>query len=171
MFDEKVSALARALSTVLIERNLSIATVESCTGGGVAALFTSLSGSSVWFDRGFVTYSNASKTQMVGVPESTLVQYGAVSEQTASAMAEGGVLHSDADIALSITGIAGPSGGTLEKPVGTVCFAWSGLESFGLVEQTMVDTQCFMGDRTLVRSKSIEYALQYLLARAESSSI
>jgi len=123
--------------------------------GGVAALFTDLAGSSTWFDRGFVTYSNASKVEMVGVDAGTLAQHGAVSKQVAIEMAQGGINHSDAQCALSITGIAGPGGGSKNKPVGTVCFAWAG---FG--EHPVTRLKYFQGDRFAVRAQSVYYSVQ-----------
>jgi len=148
-------ALVARLSAGLVSRDMKIVTVESCTGGSVAALFTDLSGSSMWFDRGFVTYSNASKVEMVGVDAAILQQYGAVSEQVASEMAQGGVKHSDAQCALSITGIAGPGGGGKSKPVGMVCFAWA-----GFMEPVTTSTKYFQGDRSAVRAQSVYFAVQ-----------
>lgn len=113
------------LTDILRERNLKIATAESCTGGLLAGLLTELPGSSVWFERGFVTYSNQAKQEMLGVKETLIQLNGAVSIPVAEAMALGAVVHSAADLALAVTGIAGPDGGSPEKPVGTVCFAWA----------------------------------------------
>jgi len=138
----------------LRKRGAKIATVESCTGGGVASLLTDLAGSSTWFDRGFVTYSDASKVEMVGVDTAILAQYGAVSEQVAAEMAQGGINHSDAQYALSITGIAGPGGGSEHKPVGMVCFAWAG---FG--EQPVTRLKYFEGERADVRAQSVYYSV------------
>jgi nicotinamide-nucleotide amidase len=121
----------------------------------VAALFTGFSGSSAWFDRGFVTYSNQAKVEMVGVQHASLAQYGAVSEEVALEMAAGGVEQSEAACALSITGIAGPQGGTEEKPVGTVCFAWA-----GFTDKVVTEQQLFRGGRSLVRFQSVCYALK-----------
>jgi len=146
--------LVEDLSANLVQREMKIATVESCTGGRVAALFTDFSGSSAWFDRGFVTYSNASKVEMVEVKSSTLEAFGAVSVQVASEMALGGIEHSDAQCALSITGIAGPDGGSDSKPVGMVCFGWAG---FGGQAQTKV--KYFQGDRHAVREQSVLFAV------------
>lgn len=142
------------LSEALLRRGERIATVESCTGGSVAALFTDLAGSSRWFDRGFVSYSNASKIEMVGVKAETLAQYGAVSEAVAGEMAQGGVKFSDAGCALAITGVAGPGGGSREKPVGMVCFAWA-----GFTNEIQTETQYFQGDRHSVRSQSALHAI------------
>lgn len=151
-------AIAEQLVAKLAAKSLRVTTVESCTGGMVAAAITSVSGSSAVFDYGFVTYSNAAKTALVGVPEVLLVAHGAVSAPVARVMAEGGRLKSGADIALSITGIAGPTGGSPEKPVGTVCF---GLSFDG---NTETRTQQF-GDigRDEVRTAALEFALSWAL--------
>jgi nicotinamide-nucleotide amidase len=122
--DSKLVILSAAIGDTCRARSLTIATAESCTGGWASQVITHTPGSSAWFDRGFVTYTNAAKTAMLGVLEDTLTNFGAVSEETAAAMASGALLHSGANIALAITGIAGPTGGSAEKPVGTVCFAW-----------------------------------------------
>jgi nicotinamide-nucleotide amidase len=122
---DDLNALAAALGAHLKAHHTTLALAESCTGGMLAQAITSVAGSSAWFDRGFVTYSNAAKVEMLGVLPETLAQYGAVSEQVALEMAQGALAHSNADITGSITGIAGPDGGSAEKPVGTVCFAWA----------------------------------------------
>ncbi|KTD65751.1 CinA family protein [Legionella spiritensis] len=114
------------LTRKLLAMNLMITTAESCTGGMIASLLTELPGSSVWFERGFVTYSNAAKQEMLGVDKHLIQSHGAVSIPVAEAMATGALHHSRADVALSVTGVAGPDGGTLDKPVGTVCFAFTG---------------------------------------------
>ena len=116
--------LATQVGEALKAHGLMLATAESCTGGGVAQAITEVAGSSAWFERGFVTYSNLSKQQMLGVRESTLMQHGAVSEMTVREMVEGALKHSNAQVALAVSGIAGPDGGTPDKPVGTVWFAW-----------------------------------------------
>ncbi len=123
--DSALEALAAAVADVLGRQQRHLATAESCTGGWVAQSLTAIAGSSAWFDRGFVTYSNAAKIDMLGVSERSLAEHGAVSEQVALEMACGALQRSQADCALSITGIAGPSGGTAQKPVGTVCFGWA----------------------------------------------
>lgn len=146
--------LIEELSHELLKLGQKIATVESCTGGMVSAMLTAVAGSSGWFDRGFVTYSNEAKTEMVGVNTATLDRYGAVSEEVAAEMALGGANNSAANCALSITGIAGPEGGSEEKPVGTVCFGWAG---FG--GAAMTECQYFAGDRAAVRLQSALYAL------------
>lgn len=144
-----------ALAALLTRNGSRLATVESCTGGSVAALFTDYAGSSNWFERGFVTYSNLAKIEMVGVKPETLGQYGAVSEAVAREMAEGGLRHSDAQFVLSITGIAGPAGGSQSRPVGMVCFAWSGQ---GLA--SVSKTKYFKGDRAQVRAQSVLYSVE-----------
>lgn len=141
----------------LKEKSLMVATAESCTGGLVAAAITDVSGSSEWFERGFVTYSNEAKTTMLGVPAKLIRDHGAVSEEVAHAMAEGALLNSRAQVSLSITGVAGPTGGTPEKPVGMVCFGWSNR----IV--TRVQTQRFKGDRQQIRRQAAEHALRGLL--------
>ena len=150
--------LAERLGGVLSGRREWLACAESCTGGWVAQSITAIAGSSAWFDRGFVTYSNAAKVEMLGVSEATLARHGAVSEAVARAMAQGALAHSRADWTLAITGIAGPGGGSPEKPVGTVCFAWAGREA-GCLAQTRV----FSGERAAVREQSVRHALAGLL--------
>jgi nicotinamide-nucleotide amidase len=149
--------LATLVGQALKSRGLMLTTAESCTGGGVAQALTEIPGSSAWFDRGFVTYSNASKTALLDVPPATLEAYGAVSRETAAAMSSGALHNSDAQVALSTTGIAGPDGGTLEKPVGTVCFGWV----HG--EEVMTERVQFSGDRHEIRMQSVEHALRGLL--------
>lgn len=155
-------AVAR-LSHVLLQKQWLLASAESCTGGMVAAACTDLAGSSAWFERGFVTYSNAAKTQQLGVDAALITQHGAVSEAVVSAMAQGALLYSKAHVALAITGVAGPAGGTLDKPVGTVWFAWAtplGLHS---------ELRHFEGDRAAVRQASALHSLLGLLSLIESS--
>lgn len=159
MFTEKtVEELAQVLGEKLTNAGLIATTAESCTGGGVAYAITEISGSSQWFDRGFLTYSNGSKTQMLGVDETLIHEYGAVSEQVVNAMAIGAVQRSDADISVAISGIAGPNGGTEEKPVGTVCMAWYNAHSGHKTE-----TYLFVGNRTEVRTQAIRLALLGLI--------
>lgn len=117
-------SLLQELSSILKKLNWQLTTAESCTGGLIASSITNLAGSSAWFERGFITYSNLSKQEMLGVPEQLIQQFGAVSEEVACAMVHGALKHSVAHMALAVTGIAGPGGGSVEKPVGTVCFAW-----------------------------------------------
>ncbi|HWI38139.1 MAG TPA: nicotinamide-nucleotide amidase [Burkholderiales bacterium] len=135
-----------------------IVTAESCTGGWVAQELTAIAGSSNWFDRGFVTYSNEAKQEMLGVRADTLRRHGAVSEETAREMAQGALGRGRGTVALSITGIAGPTGGTAEKPVGTVCFGWATKQGAMLAE-----TKHFPGDREAVRRQSVEYSLAGVL--------
>jgi nicotinamide-nucleotide amidase len=149
----------KALADALRARGWCLATAESCTGGLVSAACTELSGSSEWFERGFVTYSNAAKTEMLGVSAALIEAHGAVSEPVARAMAEGAVHHSSAQVTLSITGVAGPKGGSVDKPVGTVCFAWA--TPAGVVSERLH----LSGDRAAVRQAAAEHALRGLLQR------
>lgn len=158
--------LSESLGHCLRDRGEWLATAESCTGGWVAQSITAIAGASAWFDRGFVTYSNAAKGEMLGVPDATLGRHGAVSEATARAMALGAIAHSRADWALAITGVAGPAGGSPEKPVGTVCFAWAQRDG-GCEAQTC----CFDGDRQVVREQSVRHALAGLLLRIQATSM
>ena len=158
--------LSERLGRALLARGAWLVAAESCTGGWLAQSVTAIAGSSGWFDRGFVTYSNAAKIDMLGVPESTLERHGAVSEATARAMAQGALAHSPGDWAVAITGVAGPSGGSPEKPVGTVCFAWAWRD--GGCEAELCH---FAGDRTAVREQSVRHALAGLLVRIEASSL
>lgn len=153
--------LAADLGKALKARGWTLTLAESCTGGWAAQAVTAIAGSSAWFDRGFVTYSNAAKQEMLGVTRFTLETHGAVSEHTALEMALGALKHSHANIAASITGIAGPDGGTAEKPVGTVCLAWATAE--GLSESAILH---FSGDREQVRQQSVKAALEGLLQLA-----
>ncbi len=150
--------LSMAVGRALLSNHLMLAAAESCTGGWVAQVITATAGSSQWFDRGFVTYTNESKQEMLGVQAQTLQRYGAVSEQTVREMAEGALKHSRAQVSLAISGIAGPAGGTPDKPVGMVCFAWAG-ENLPCQSAT----QYFPGDRTAVRLQAVQYALQQLI--------
>ena len=156
-----LESLAAALGVALAQRGERLACAESCTGGWVAQCLTAIAGSSDWFDRGFVTYSNEAKQEMLGVESSMLSAHGAVSEATAGAMAAGALRFSHADWALSITGIAGPSGGSSAKPVGSVCFGWCGPD--GRIE---VETRIFSGNRESVRQQSVAHALEGILGRA-----
>ncbi len=148
---EKIAVLAKARGAWLV-------TAESCTGGWVAQALTSVAGSSQWFERGFVTYSNAAKEELLGVSKATLESHGAVSEPTAREMALGALARSRGTLALSITGVAGPGGGSREKPVGTVCFGWARKGGAASVE-----TQRFEGDRDAVRRQSVEHSLARVL--------
>ena len=153
-------ALAQALCTelahLLLERAYTLATAESCTGGMIAAACTDLAGSSQWFERGFVTYSNASKTEMLGVDAQLIVTEGAVSETIARAMAHGAAERARAQAAVAVTGVAGPSGGSAAKPVGTVWFAWS------VVGNVHSEVMHFHGDRAAVRNATVLHALERL---------
>jgi nicotinamide-nucleotide amidase len=150
--------LSQEVGQRLLANGLMLATAESCTGGWVAEVVTQTSGSSQWFDRGFVTYTNEAKQEMLGVPSDILQRHGAVSEQTVQAMAEGALKHSRAQVSLAISGVAGPTGGSAEKPVGMVCFAWAGANF-----STQTATEYFQGDRTAVRRQSVQFALSHLV--------
>jgi nicotinamide-nucleotide amidase len=165
-FIVNIASSVTQLAQVLITQHLRLSVAESCTGGGLAYHLTSLSGSSDWFERGIVSYSNLAKQEILGVQKTTLEQYGAVSKETAKEMAEGCLEHSAADLSLSITGIAGPSGGSPEKPVGTVWFAWTG-KNF----PTQTRLYHFTGDRQSIREQAIETALEILLAACSQSSL
>ena len=147
------------LAPHLLRLGIQMSTAESCTGGMIAAHCTDVSGSSAWFDRGFVTYSNAAKTQMLGVPEELICSEGAVSESVARAMALGAFYRSQAEVTVAVTGIAGPTGGSAEKPVGTVWFAWC---VSGVVSSEM---RQFEGDRAAIRIATVSHALSGLLDR------
>ena len=154
----RLEALAGQLGTLLLDGQQKLVTAESCTGGWVAQCLTAIAGSSEWFDRGFVTYSNEAKQEMLGVPTDTLAEHGAVSQPVAVAMAEGALRNSRADWAVAITGIAGPSGGSTEKPVGTVCFAWACRDG-----RVATGTCHFAGNREGVRAQSVAHALAGLI--------
>ena len=162
MPSDTLTALATLVGAKLRAKGLMLTTAESCTGGWVAQAVTTVAGSSDWFERGFVTYSDAAKQEMLGVSARTLAAHGAVSEQTAREMAIGALAHSRAQVALAITGIAGPGGGLADKPVGTVCFAWA-LKS-GAVS---AETRQFTGDRESVRRQSVIAGLQGMLELLE----
>lgn len=164
--ESELDALVVDIAQRLLARSEWLALAESCTGGGVAQAVTELAGSSAWFERGFVTYSNAAKRDMLGVPETTLQRHGAVSEATARAMARGALAHSPADWAIAITGVAGPSGGSPEKPVGTVCFAWA--QRLG---GCRAETCRFAGERASVRAQSVRHALQGLQQALMDASV
>ncbi len=149
--------LAHQLGAALIQKKWQLATAESCTGGLVSATLTEIAGSSAWFDCGFVTYSNQAKMQLLNVSEKTLTLYGAVSEQTAKEMAEGALKKSHSNISVSISGIAGPAGGSAEKPVGTVCFGFSTLN------KTLQNTQFFNGNRQQIRQQAVFFAMTGLI--------
>ena len=153
-----MTGLAEQLGEALLAQGRVLATAESCTGGWMAKLVTDIAGSSQWFDRGFVTYSNAAKQDMLGVSGAMLESEGAVSEPTVAAMAGGALDNSLADVALAISGIAGPGGERPGKPVGTVCFAWQ-QRGHG----PRVETRHFSGDRNNVRQQAVIYAIEVLL--------
>ena len=156
--DSVVHQLAVRVGNKLRETRLMLTTAESCTGGMVAAAITDISGSSGWFERGFVTYSNQAKTEMIGVPAELIDKHGAVSEPVARAMAEGALRNSRAQVSLAITGVAGPGGGTETKPVGMVSFAWSNRL------HTSCETVTSKGDREQIRGQAAAHALRGLLA-------
>lgn len=156
------SDLTKTLAQILLSRSWTISLAESCTGGLVCATLTDLAGSSEWFERGYITYSNEAKTECLDIPPELIESHGAVSEQVAKVMAEGARINSGSNVAISITGVAGPSGGSAEKPVGTVCFAWA-TES-----QTLTKTMHFDGDRQMIRQQATELALTELIALLRS---
>ncbi|MDQ3195164.1 MAG: CinA family protein [Burkholderiales bacterium] len=158
MTDDRLFVLAQGLGAALCSRKWMLATAESCTGGWVAQEITAVAGSSQWFERGFVTYSNAAKYEMLSVDLRTLEQHGAVSEQTAIEMASGALAHSRADVALAVSGIAGPDGGTPQKPVGTVCLAWAVKG-----RNPVSETQRFDGGREAIRRQAVARALRVAL--------
>ena len=153
-----VFSLATELGLCLQHHKLVLVTAESCTGGWIAQAITDVAGSSAWFDRGFVTYSNTAKQEMLGVSQKILATHGAVSEETVLAMVEGALAHSQAQVAVAVSGIAGPGGGTEEKPVGTVWIA------YGLPQTAYAKCYHFGGDRTEVRQQTVVTALQELIA-------
>ena len=162
---QEVQALEANLTQIslrLLKHRHLLATAESCTGGMIAAACTDLSGSSQWFERGFVTYSNEAKAEMLGVPPGLIAQHGAVSEPVARAMALGAVAHSRAQVAVAVTGIAGPTGGTVDKPVGTVWFGWN------VNGNITTATRRFDGDRAAVRQQTLAWACARLIALLES---
>ena len=158
LINHDLTKCSTQLGQLLKEKSYKLVLAESCTGGLASAAMTDIAGSSAWFDSGFVTYSNAAKQAMLGVSVKTLSQYGAVSEETAHAMAMGALNKSDADIAASITGIAGPTGGSANKPVGTVCFAY--LIKNG---QLITETKQFSGDRQAVRHQSVIHLINRVM--------
>lgn len=159
----ELKKLAARTGETLQRRGWMAATAESCTGGWIAKCLTDVAGSSAWFDRGFVTYSNTAKQEMLGVDVAVLESEGAVSEATVAAMVRGTLAHSRADIAVAISGIAGPGGGRPGKPVGTVCFAWATCDGL-----QRLATCHFEGDRDTVRQQAVAHALQGLLDAADA---
>ncbi|SEF85726.1 CinA family protein [Nitrosomonas ureae] len=156
--DQDLFDLAVRVGENLMQRGWMLVTAESCTGGWVGQAVTAVAGSSIWYDRGFITYSNRSKCEMLGVQSALLDQFGAVSPQTAQAMVTGALTRSHAQIGLSITGIAGPAGGTAKKPVGMVCFAWASKD--GSVQH---ETHHFKGNRESIRRSAVTTALRGIL--------
>lgn len=156
MTDETAESLAATVGRLLKAKGEKLVTAESCTGGGIAEAVTAISGSSEWFDRGFVTYSNDAKIEMLRVSAATLASHGAVSEETAREMALGALVASPGTVSVSVTGIAGPAGGSRAKPVGTVCFAWA--RSGEAMPRS--ETRRFAGDRESVRRQSVIRALE-----------
>ena len=157
-FSNKTEQMVEELAQLLLKNDWRLSTAESCTGGLVSASLTQLAGSSNWFERGYVTYSNEAKSEDIGVESHLIEAHGAVSEQVAKAMAIGAKQSSNSNMALSITGIAGPTGGSKEKPVGTVCFAWV-LDN----DQVFSETKLFSGDRSTVREQASQFVIEKLL--------
>ena len=162
--DKDLTALARCAGEALRARDARVACIESCTGGWIAKSLTDVPGSSAWFGWGWVTYANDAKRQLLGVPAETLNAYGAVSEPVAAAMARAGCRLSGAEFAVAVTGIAGPHGGTPQKPVGTVCFAWAGPD-------TITERRVFAGDRESIRRRTVAHAIQGLVRLVQSVAV
>ena len=158
-----VEQLARTLGEMLLARGWHVTCAESCTGGGIGAAITAIAGSSDWFGAGFITYSNAAKQQFLGVPEDTLASHGAVSQPVVEAMARGALDRAGADMAVAVSGIAGPGGGTPGKPVGTV---WIAVATH---QDTVAQCRHFTGDRARVRSLTVEAALESLIQQAKNT--
>lgn len=161
--EQSLYALAETLGQQLLVRHWQLALAESCTGGGIAKIVTDVPGSSAWFDRGFVTYSNNAKVELLGVQQSTLDRFGAVSQDTALEMTAGALEHSHADLAFAVTGVAGPDGGTPDKPVGTVFIAWQSRGQTGHCCR-----QLFSGDRQSIRQQTSRYCLLQALRLLET---
>jgi nicotinamide-nucleotide amidase len=159
--------LAVAVGEALLQRGARLATAESCTGGWIAKVLTDIAGSSAWFDRGWVTYSNAAKQQDLGVTEALLASHGAVSEAVVLAMARGALERSGAEFALAVSGVAGPAGGTAAKPVGTVCTAWAWRTEAGVGARA--ERSQFPGDREAIRRQTVVFALEGLLGALRSA--
>ncbi len=156
---QTIHHLALTLGQQLQKHQWKLVTAESCTGGGLAYFITEIPGSSLWLARGYVTYDNTAKEELLGVTAATLKQFGAVSQQTVYEMAEGALKKGNAQISVAISGIAGPSGGTAEKPVGMVWFGWAGIHA-----DTVTEVRYFSGDRHSVREQAIQFALERLVA-------
>ena len=161
--EHNIQELCWLLANSMLKKHVFLATAESCTGGLIAAACTDLAGSSQWFERGFVTYSNAAKTDMLGVDAALIAQFGAVSEPVAAAMAQGTVLHSAAQVSVAVTGVAGPTGGSAEKPVGTVWIGWH------VNGQTTTELCHFDGGRANIRALTVQRALNGLIERLQSA--
>jgi len=157
LVSDAVSPLVERLAAQLRAKGWMMATAESCTGGLIAGACTDLAGSSDWFERGFVSYSNAAKTELLGVDAALIAQHGAVSEPVARAMAQGAVAHARAQVAVAVTGVAGPGGGSVDKPVGLVWFGWA------VPGGVHTEVQRFDGDRAAVRAATVHHALARLL--------
>ena len=168
MPDKKLALIVEQLAGLLIKNNKQLAVAESCTGGWIAKVLTDLPGSSAWFDRGFVTYSNEAKQEMLGVAETTLETFGAVSQETVIEMALGALKNSHADFSLSVSGIAGPHGETKDKPVGYVWFCWAVNENNNLTVIASMN-KVFDGDRDSVRQQAVEYVLTELIKYIEKT--
>jgi nicotinamide-nucleotide amidase len=166
----RIHALAAELGARLAARRLLLAAAESCTGGGIGFAVTQIAGSSGWFDRGFVTYSNAAKEQLLGVPAATLRVHGAVSEAVVRAMALGALARSAAQITVAVTGVAGPGGGSRAKPVGTVWFGWALQPARATTVMLVTERHLLDGDRAAVRTRSIMVALRGLLRLLDDDS-
>lgn len=154
---QTLTTIAQQLGEILCKKNAKLTIAESCTGGAISEAITSVSGSSQWFEFGFVTYANSAKRQLLGVSEETLEQYGAVSEQVVKQMAQGAIKQSEADYAIAVSGVAGPDGGTEEKPVGTVWVCWQ------TPSQIWTHKLVLSGDRQAVRTETVKKSLQQLL--------
>ena len=157
MTDSELMQLSELVGRALKAQGATVSTAESCTGGWIAKVLTDIAGSSAWFERGFVTYSNEAKSQMIGVSEATLAEHGAVSEPVVVEMAIGALRAARADYAISVSGVAGPDGGSVEKPVGTVWFGVASVSGQGVTRR-----ECFAGDREAVRRQATAYALNLL---------
>ncbi len=157
----------QTLATILNAKQWRLALAESCTGGLICATLTELAGSSDWFERGYITYSNEAKTECLGVPAELIKDHGAVSEAVASAMAAGAQDQAGVNVSISITGVAGPSGGSVDKPVGTVCFGWA-IQNDSTELRVLTKTMLFDGNRHSIRQQACEYALTELVKLLEN---
>ena len=161
--DAGLEALSRRVGEALLARSALIATAESCTGGWIAQVLTAIAGSSAYVDRGFVTYSNEAKQDLLGVPAAIIESQGAVSEATVRAMAEGALARSRAQVSVAVSGVAGPGGGTIHNPVGTVCFGWAWRDAGAAAPAVRSGRVRFEGDRDAVRRQAVRHALQGVL--------